>query len=523
MKDSTLHQSKTLAALMDISKHISSSLDYKRIAYNCLISLSENLELEKCALLMPATEGTELSIHVGIGWNSDEKQSIRFSIDNSTPGRVFTSGMPVAIHDINDLPDMHLPEIHREEPGITGFIAVPVLVNQLSIGVLIAYRISNLTMLDEDVNVMKIVASILSQTLKLADLVEEKNKELKIENEQLHAELSQNFDIENFVSRSSAMDNALSMVRKAAATDATVLLRGESGTGKTMIARGIHYASPRRKSPLIIINCASIPETLIESELFGHEKGAFTGAINKRIGKFEAAKGGTVFLDEIGELSLETQVKLLRVIQDNVFERIGSNITRTVDARLICATNADLENKIQEKTFRADLYYRLMVVPVQVPALRSRREDLLPLIYHFLKIHNKKYSKNVVISREGLECLENYSWPGNVRELEHTIERTIILEENNGAPVSNISFLKPIEGSQAMEDILVTEERIVGPTARSERAPYERVPLHEMQVRNVLAESAGIQTLAAKKLGVSLRQLRYAVKKFGLDIKEFKF
>jgi Nif-specific regulatory protein len=522
MKDSTLHQARTLAALTDISRHISSSLDYRQIAYDCLIALSENLDLERCTLLMPAADRKSLCIHVGIDWTEEEAESIGLDIPGSIPGQVLVSGMPVAVQDVKDIPSLFVPDIKNEDSGVTGFIAVPVQINRESIGILMAYRVSNRTMLDEDVNVMKIVASILSQTLKLADYVESAKQKLKEENAELHAELGRHFNIENIISSSSAMDTALGMVRKVAYTDATVLLRGESGTGKTLIAKGLHYTSQRRQSPLIVVSCASIPENLIESELFGHEKGAFTGAVNKRIGKFEAAEGGTIILDEIGELSMDTQAKVLRIIQEGVFERLGSNITKASNVRLICATNADLEKKIAEKKFREDLYYRLMVVPIYIPALRDRREDILPLTFHFLSEYNRKYGKQITLSCEALDFLEEYSWPGNVRELEHTIERTIILAGDNQAPVMELPILKPLSNIYTGNG-----EKAVRPAASNaiikERALYERVPLREGQVRAVLEESSGIQTLAARKLGVSLRQFRYAIKKYGIDAKSFKY
>src|SRR5689334_13124965 len=243
------------------------------------------------------------------------------------------------------------------------------------------------------------------------------------------------------ISNSSAMAKTLAMVKRVAGTDASVLLRGESGTGKTLLARSIHYASTRQKAPFVIVNCAALPANLIESELFGHEKGAFTGALVQRIGRFEAADGGSIFLDEIGEIPTETQAKLLSVIQDGTFERVGSSKTMTADVRLICATNANLEQLVREKKFREDLYYRLMVVPINVPPLRSRREDVLPLASYFLKKFTTKYNKRISISREVMEFLESYAWPGNVRELENTIERTVVLAGGEALTAKDIPIL----------------------------------------------------------------------------------
>jgi len=520
LKDSTNHQSRTLAALTEISRFMSGSLDYRQIAYHCLQALGENLDLEHCGLVMPSKDQNKLVLSVGINWPVDGISE--FDRQESALGKVFASGMPIAVHDISELENLVLPPL--ENPAsIAGFLAVPVLVNRRPIGVLSAYRVSNRTMVDEDIKVMKIIASILSQTLQLADVVEEQSRKLKKENEELHAELENKFHVDNLMSSSQAMRVTLEMIKKVASTDASVLLRGESGTGKTMIAKGIHFSSSRRKNPLITVNCAAIPETLIESELFGHEKGSFTGAINRRIGKFESAAGGSLFLDEIGELSLETQAKLLRIIQEGSFERVGSNQTLHSDVRLICATNAQLEKMVREKKFREDLYYRLMVIPLFIPPLRDRREDILPLIHHFTKTYNAKYGKSVQMSREAMEFLENHSWPGNVRELENTIERTIILATSQILHSSDIPLLG---GLTTQVEIQVPETVARLPqfefNANNPRAPYERVPLRETQVKIALEESAGIQTLASKKLGVSLRQLRYAIKKYGLEAKTFK-
>ncbi|MBF0432173.1 MAG: sigma 54-interacting transcriptional regulator [Fibrobacteria bacterium] len=523
MPETTIHQARTLSALMDMSRHISSSLDYKLIATRCLRSLSENLDLEKCALFMPTADKKGLQLHAGIDWEEADMKYARVSMSDSPVGKVFYSGMPLAAPRAEDVPNLHVPKNFEVSPhGIVGYIAVPVLVNRMSIGVLSAFRVSSQTMLDEDVNVMKIAASILSQTLKLDDFVKSANLKLRKENEQLQAVLEGHFHLKNLISRSPAMSSVLNMVQRVAETDASVLLRGESGTGKTVIAKGAHFASTHRRSAFINVNCAAIPENLIESELFGHEKGSFTGALNQRTGKFEAAHNGTIFLDEIGELSLDTQAKLLRIIQDGTFERLGSNKTIKVDVRLIFATNADLEALVSQKRFREDLYYRLMVIPIHIPPLRERKEDILPLVSYFLEQHNKKYNKNVCISLEGHRFLESYSWPGNVRELEHTIERAVVLTVDGKEPISDIPILNSLADS-APAPVSMNLGSPAPDNFQKPRAPYERVPLHKSNIIAALEESAGIQTLAAKKLGISLRQFRYAVNKHGIEVKSFKY
>ncbi len=328
------------------------------------------------------------------------------------------------------------------------------------------------------------------------------------------------------------MAKTLDMVGRVAGTDAIVLLRGESGTGKSLMARCIHYSSNRKRGPFVIVNCASLPANLIESELFGHEKGAFTGAFNQRIGRFETADGGTLFLDEVGELPMETQAKLLRVIQDGTFERVGSSKTLTVNVRLICATNADLESLVREKQFREDLYYRLMVVPVQIPPLRNRKEDILPLCSFFLKKFTSKHGKRLSITREVMEFLEAYHWPGNVRELENTIERTVVLAGGGTLTPKDIPLLETLVAAPAEQQHTFTQSIVpasgtvsFGPLSGRgrERQPYERVPLREKDIREAMHNAGGIQTHAARMLGVSLRQLRYACNRFSIQATEFKY
>jgi Nif-specific regulatory protein len=444
MKDFMVHQARTMSALTEISKLFSSSLDYREVASQCLRTLSETLDLERGTLLMPTTDRKHLVLKASLGFSPEEIRSSVYKIGEDFVGKVFSNCLPMALPDGEEIPGIPTPKENIDDFNLyrIGFIAVPVVLDSRPIGVITAHRTSRSnTMVDEDIKVMKIVASLLSQTLRIAEMIREENSKLVQENKELHAELEERFNPDNLISNSSAMAKTLAMVKRVAGTDASVLLRGESGTGKTLLARSIHYTSPRQKNPFIIVNCAALPANLIESELFGHEKGAFTGALSLRIGRFEAADGGTIFLDEIGEIPIETQAKLLSVIQDGTFERVGSSKTMTADVRLICATNANLEQLVRDKLFREDLYYRLMVVPINVPPLRSRREDVLPLASYFLKKFTTKYNKRISISREVMEFLEGYPWPGNVRELENTIERTVVLAGSEALTAKDIPIL----------------------------------------------------------------------------------
>lgn len=532
MKDFMVHQARTLAAITEISKLFSSSLDYTEVATRCLWTLSEILDLEKGTLLMPTADRKHLVIKASVGFTPDEIRSSVYTIGHDFVGRIFSNCIPMALPSDEDVEGIPLPKEGADEFRLyrIGFIAVPVVMDTRPIGVITAHRTANsTTMVDEDIRVMKIVASLLSQTLRIADMIREENERLVQENRELHAELEDRFRPDNMIANSSAMSKTLTMVSRVAETDASILLRGESGTGKTLLARAVHYSSNRKKNPFVIVNAAALPASIIESELFGHEKGAFTGAISQRIGRFEAADGGTLFLDEIAEMPIETQAKLLRVIQDGTFERVGSSKTLTADVRLICATNADLEQMVREKKFREDLYYRLMVVPVNVPPLRARKEDILPLASYFFKKFTTKYGKRISISREVMDFLENYAWPGNVRELENTIERTVVLAGSEALAVKDIPVLGTlVEAAHVPAAMPIAPQpgvvTIAPVSGRSrERQLYERVPMREKDIREALHNAGGIQTHAARTLGVSLRQLRYALQRFSIKAQEFKY
>ena len=325
--------------------------------------------------------------------------------------------------------------------------------------------------------------------------------QVREENRELRKILQERFSFDQIVSASSQMEEVLNLVTRVAPTDTTVLIRGESGTGKELIAQAIHFHSQRASRPLVKVNCAALPETLLESELFGHEKGAFTGALNLRRGRFEEAEGGSIFLDEIGDISLSTQSKLLRVIQEKSLQRLGSNKTIQANCRILAATNRDLEQSIQEGTFREDLYYRLNVVPILIPPLRERKEDIPKLIEHFLGKFGLKCHKTIKgLTREARDSLLKYNYPGNIRELENIIERAVVLTRHQvideddlpiqmrPAPAEEIPIGKDLSGNQ----LEITERRLV--------------------VR-ALENNEWVQTRAAEELGISERVLRYKMKK----------
>ena len=327
------------------------------------------------------------------------------------------------------------------------------------------------------------------------------------ENRQLREELKEKFSFEGLITQSSKMEEVLSLVARVAPSQSTVLIRGESGTGKGLIAKIIHYHSPRSTGPMITINCAAIPENLLESEIFGHEKGAFTGALFQHRGKFEQAQGGTLFLDEIGDLSPALQAKLLRMIQEKTFERVGGNKTIRVDVRVISATHQDLESSIQERQFRQDLYFRLNVVPLFLPPLRERREDIPLLVDYFLqKFGRENNKKDLEVSKEARELLLRYPYPGNVRELENLVERAVVLCRDPLITSRDLPFhLKEGVGEPA---------GVVFPSDLTLPEQLEELERHLIQ--QALKEMGGVQTRAAEKLGISERVLRYKLQKYGL-------
>ena len=342
----------------------------------------------------------------------------------------------------------------------------------------------------------------LDELLHRIETVKERNR-LLTENRDLREALQERSRIDGIIGESGHMQEVLSLVRRVAPSEATVLIRGESGTGKELIAQAIHYSSPRASRPLVRLNCAALPETLLESELFGHEKGAFTGAYATRKGRFEVANGGSLFLDEIGDLPLHLQAKLLRVLQEKEFERVGSSKPIPVDVRILAATHRDLEKLIQEDQFREDLYYRLNVVTVVLPPLRERRQDIPPLLDHLVKKFAEKNAKTIKgFTQEARDALLRYDYPGNVRELENIVERATVITRDEVIGRSDLPLT--VQTSEKLDD------RGTNITAVVEG-------LERKMIKEALSQSDGVQTRAADKLGITERALRYKLKKYGFQ------
>jgi DNA-binding NtrC family response regulator len=350
----------------------------------------------------------------------------------------------------------------------------------------------------------------LSKPIELAELdmliqrIAERQR-LISENESLKQQLAEKFSFRGVIAHSPEMESVLNTAGRVASTKASILIRGESGTGKELVARAIHFSSPRKDSPFVAVNCAALNENLLESELFGHEKGAFTGADKQRRGRFELADGGTIFLDEIGDVPAAVQVKLLRVLQEQQFERVGGTEPLQVDVRVLAATHRNLEEMIRLGTFREDLFYRLNVVTIEIPPLRKRRADIAPALEHFLTVYAKEQGKSrLSFSREAWDALLRYDFPGNMRELENIIQRAVILA--NGTTLTTevlpqtVRGMKP-EAESATKSLTLSE--------RTERIEKETI-------FEALRVHANNQSRAAKSLGISERNLRYRLKKWGV-------
>jgi Nif-specific regulatory protein len=475
--------------------------------------------MERATLVLLDHNRQRLSIKASYGLSVEEEQRGIYGLSEGICGQIFQSGSACVVPDIHSEP-LFLnrtgarSKISKEEHS---FLGVPVKVEESPVGVLTVDRLFGPEIsFEEDLNFLEILATLIGQFLVLHHAISRQKERLVAENKSLKAELHSRFNRHYIVGNSKAMQEIYWTIEKIAPSRATVLLLGESGTGKELVARAIHEASTRKNQPFIKINCAALPENLLESELFGHDKGAFTGATAAKPGRFELADGGTIFLDEIGEMPILLQAKLLRVLQEKQFERIGGTRTLTVDVRIIAATNVDLQSNVDHGLFRSDLYYRLNVLPINLPALRNRRDDIPLLIEHFLQSSNDRNDKNVLLSAIALDYLTGYDWPGNVRELQNLIERMVILADD--------PIIRPEELREYMTFASSPERCIMPPTAELQPQITSQVSLKDLERKEIeasLRRNGWVQARAARELGLTQRQIGYRIKKFNLEKPSF--
>jgi len=503
-------EARRLSTLLEVSQALSGTLNLKSSLHRVLEVLGRHHGAVRSMVTL-LRDGGELYVEAADGLDRPP-QAVQYRMGEGITGRVVETGKPIVVPRVSKEPAMLNRAARRSDSDDQelSFVCVPVLLNRRAVGALgVDLRYKPERDFDSSVKFLGVVASMIAQAIKIQRLVEEDKRRLVDENEHLRQELRDKYDFSNIIGTSGPVRQVYEQVAQVATTNTTVLVRGESGTGKELIAHAIHYNSLRAKKPFVKVSCAALPESLIEAELFGHEKGAFTGADARKKGRFELAEGGTLFLDEIGDINLSTQVKLLRVLQEREFERVGGTETIKVNVRLIAATNKDMEQSIAAGTFREDLYYRLNVFTIFVPALRERKADLLLLADHFLEKFAREHGKNIKrISTPAIDMLVSYHWPGNVREMENAIERAVLTCEGQ---VIHAHHLPP--SLQTAESSGTVTRVSLGDAV----AAYEKD-----LIQDALKTTRGNRAKAARLLDATERILNYKIRKYGVDVGRFK-
>ncbi len=501
-----------LTVLYEISQLLVSNPDPQKALVPVLDILHSKMGMKRGTITILDPDSQELNIIAAHGLSDKERQRGHYRIGEGITGQVVETGEPVIVPHIGKEP-LFLNRTRARgdiQKSNISFICVPIKIGSFTYGTLSADRLfSEDISFEEDLRLLTIIASNVAQAIKISRMMDEEKDRLRHENISLREQLKERYSFYNIVGRSNKMREVFEMIDKVSASDATVIIRGESGTGKELVANAIHYNSLRTEGPFIKVNCAALPETLMESELFGHEKGAFTGATQRRIGKFERAHGGTLFLDEIGALNLGAQAKILRVLQEKELERVGGSDIIKVDVRIIAATNKPLERALEDGTFREDLYYRLNIFPIYLPSLRERKTDILLLADFFLGKYRKKYKKDVKrISTPAIDMLMCYHWPGNVRELENCMERAVLLCNNHVIHSYNLPLT--LQTAEASE------------TASSGSLFSALAAFEKEFIIDALKNTLGNISKAAKLLGTSERILGLRVKKYHIQVKQYR-
>ncbi|MDE8652895.1 nif-specific transcriptional activator NifA [Novosphingobium album (ex Liu et al. 2023)] len=545
-----------LRGVYEISKVLAVPGRLESTLANVLTLLSSFLDMRHGLVTLVDERGVPLNV-VGIGWSEERARAWLGRVPERAVAQICGTGMPVVVHNMET--SALFPEWSFDGPlpldGRVSFIGVPIKDRNKVVGTLTIEQIWDETTTyhaaDEDVRFLTMVANLIGQTIRLLEMVQRDRERLMDQQRRLEKELVREPAVPasgrgkvsdvGIVGSSAALKHALDQIRLVARSHSAVLLRGESGTGKELFARAAHDFSPRAKKPFIKLNCAALPESVLESELFGHEKGAFTGAVAQRKGRFELADGGTLFLDEIGDTSPAFQVKLLRVLQEGEFERVGGNQTIKVDVRLVCATNRNLEEAVARGEFRADLYYRINVVSVRLPALRDRREDIPDLAREFLRRFDEEHHTAHQLSPSAIRVLESCYFPGNVRELENCIRRTATLAHDDRIgeddfACRNDECLSATLWKSAVSPpfpIVQPRPRDLAQTAPepprrltlddeeedSEDAPVDNVKVGRRELVDTLEATGWVQAKAARRLGLTPRQIGYAIRKYGVEVR----
>ncbi|KAA6232975.1 sigma 54-interacting transcriptional regulator [Chlorobium phaeovibrioides] len=523
---------RSISLLAEVSRTVTAENDISKVLTLVLFIMSEHMDMLRGMITILNRDTGEIVIKESFGLSEEEKERGRYRIGEGVIGQVVKTGRSVIVPNINDEPlflNRTRSRKHETKEGLC-FICIPIRAGSEIIGTISADRRLSDPAGEEDrkgpnendalqhhVDQLSIIAAMISQAVRLRQLAHESDRRTQIPQPPAvkHTEQEDEEGIpeerrpKNIIGNTKPMINLFKLIEKIAGTSATALVLGESGVGKELVASAIHFKSRRSGKPFIKFNCAALPESIVESELFGHEKGSFTGAVATRQGRFELAAGGTIFLDEIGELSLPIQAKLLRILQEKEFERVGGSKTIKVDVRIIAATNRSLENLILDGQFREDLYYRLNIFPITVPPLRERKTDILLLADYFVEKFNQQNQKGVRrISTTSIDMLMRYHWPGNVRELENCMERAVILSEDN---VIHGYHLPPS---------LQTAESSGTPYTGSLQQKLESI--EKEMIIEALKRTRGNMSRAAAELGLSERIMGLRVKKFGINYRKFR-
>ncbi len=510
VKDHT-NETRRLATLLEVSQALSGVLNLKAALHSVLDILERRHQVAGGAVVLVDRDTKDLHVEAANGTRLPIQRS-RSRNDNGVTDRVIDSGKAVAVPRVTQEP--HLASIvadrSRGDLRELSYIAVPILLGRRPAGTIeVALPFKADRDYQRSLEFYKVVASMVGQAVKVSRMVEADRHKLAEENEHLRDELRERYAFRNIIGNSAPIQQVYEQVAQVARTNTTVLIRGESGTGKEMIAHAIHYNSPRAKKPFIKVSAAALPESLIESELFGYERGAFTGAQAAKKGRFELAEGGTLFLDEIGDLNPSTQVKLLRVLQEREIERLGGTTSIKINVRLIAATHQPLETLMEEGKFRADLYYRLAVFTIFAPPLRERKPDIMLLADHFVEKYAREHGKRIRrVSTPAIDMLTSYHWPGNVRELENTIERSVLVCDGGVIHGHHLPpTLQTAEASGTIPRQSLTESV----------SAFERDLLQD-----ALKTTRGNRAQAARMLDTTERIFNYKVRRYAIDPRRFK-
>ncbi len=503
---------RQLSDLLEVSQTLGSTLNLKASLTRILEILEESRGTLSAAIFLKDEDAGDLGVEAATGAAAATARNARYRLGEGITGRVVASGKPVMVPRVSREP------LFLDRSGVfkksgkeeMSFVCVPIKADNRTVGALgVGLPYHKERSYDQEGKLFGIVASMIGQAVRVHKLVEGERKRLLDENTKLRQELRDRYDIRNIVGSSRAMQQVYEHVAQVAPASTTVLIRGESGTGKELVAHALHYSSPRAKKPFVKVSCGALPESLIESELFGYEPGAFTDARAQKKGRFELAHGGTLFLDEVGELSASTQIKLLRVLQEHEFERLGGVQPIKVNVRVVAATNKDLEAGVKDGTFREDLYYRLNVYSIYLPPLRERRPDIPLLADHFIEKYAAAHGKDVRrIATSAIDMLMSYHWPGNVRELENCIERAVLVCEGG---VIHAHHLPPSLQTAEVSGTLPRQ------SLKEALGAYEKD-----LIQDALKSARGNRARAARLLDTTERIIGYAVRKYGIEPTRFR-